>query len=244
METILDMIRNNNFINVLFNFIYQIKKSIKNKSFNFNIFWYSRRYFIDNLKERKYHLDVELPWITYQSMDYIKSNLKNNSKIFEFGSGGSTLFYFKFACYLISVEHDCDWYLKVKSKIENINSDKYVELILKKPFKVLNENYLDVNPGDLRIYQEIYKDYTSVIDSFPDDFFDLIVIDGKARIEALKKSLNKLKPEGFLIFDNADRKHYQNSLKSIESWLVLRSYGPTILDRSFNQTNIYQKPKN
>lgn len=47
------------------------------------------------LKYRKCSpLDVKLPWFTYDAIDYIERKINlNNMKLFEYGSGASTLYF-------------------------------------------------------------------------------------------------------------------------------------------------------
>jgi hypothetical protein len=52
----------------------------------------------------------ELPWITFSSIDYISRHLHADSKVFEFGGGGSTLFFLKNKTEVYTVEHDEKWF--------------------------------------------------------------------------------------------------------------------------------------
>jgi hypothetical protein len=61
-----------------------------------------------------------LPWVTYSFIDFIKTRLGKDFKIFEYGSGNSTLFYAQRVARVVSVEHDEEWYKKiVKEKAAN-----------------------------------------------------------------------------------------------------------------------------
>ena len=53
------------------------------------------REWIKQIKSKKQPLELELPWLTIEAKNYIEGYLKNNknSKVFEFGSGGSSLLY-------------------------------------------------------------------------------------------------------------------------------------------------------
>ena len=238
------MNNNNSIFSVVYNFVYQIKKSIKLNRFEFKILWYFKDYVLDNIGSKKLHINEELPWITRESFHFINSVLSDNLSIFEFGSGGSSIFFLKRAKHFVSVEHNSDWYQKVSHLINSKNySRKKIDYFLRESSGQIEENYISISDKELELISNFYDDYISVIDSYSDNYFDLIIIDGKSRIKALDKSIPKLKCGGYLIFDNADRIHYQKRLKEINDWMVLESYGPTIFDMSFNQTNVYQKPK-
>ncbi len=58
-----------------------------------------------------------LPWLTYSFIDFITERLSKEFSVFEFGSGNSTLFFAKRVKQVSSVEHNNEWYNKLKSKI-------------------------------------------------------------------------------------------------------------------------------
>ncbi|MBK8363843.1 MAG: hypothetical protein IPL24_09200 [Bacteroidetes bacterium] len=52
----------------------------------------------------------EQPWITFKAIDFLSKNLNNASVIFEYGGGGSTLFFVKRASRVETVEHNPEWF--------------------------------------------------------------------------------------------------------------------------------------
>ncbi|MEH3113602.1 hypothetical protein [Pedobacter terrae] len=56
-----------------------------------------------------------LPWVTYSFIDFIKERIDKSQRIFEYGSGSSTIFYAERAGSVTSVEHDKGWFDKVKN---------------------------------------------------------------------------------------------------------------------------------
>jgi hypothetical protein len=61
-----------------------------------------------------------LPWLTDGALDFldshiffIKASLKHNPRVFEFGSGNSTLYFLSRGCLVTSIEHDADWCRKI-----------------------------------------------------------------------------------------------------------------------------------
>ena len=59
----------------------------------------------------------EIPWITYSAINYLENFLNKKTIVFEYGSGGSTLYVSKRVKEGISVEHDEIWVEKVKQKL-------------------------------------------------------------------------------------------------------------------------------
>src|ERR1035437_6973135 len=69
---------------------------------------------ISQLKSESSPIDLELPWITIVSKNYIEEFLRSlykpRTRVFEFGSGGSCLFFLKYSNHVISIEHDRNWF--------------------------------------------------------------------------------------------------------------------------------------
>lgn len=188
------------------------------------------------------HLKMELPWITFQVFDFVKSILQKKFVVYEFGSGCSSLFFAKHVKMVYSVEHNQDWYYLLKTdllKRESMYSNLHLKLVVPIP---KSKSTAVVSISDKFYFESDFGEYANSILNFPDDFFDLIVIDGRARPYCLQNSIPKLKNGGYLLFDNSDRIHYQEELIKIKNWLILESYGPLIGDLGFGQTSIYRKP--
>lgn len=237
------MTKKTDLLNILFNYAYQVKKAIKRRKFNFSIIWYFREYVASGRKLEGNHLKTELPWITFHSYDFMNTVLKKDFVVYEFGSGGSSLFFSKRVKEVFSVEHDRQWYDHLSfelDKKEREYENLYLRLSVPTP---RNSATKAVSISDKRFKDFDFWEYVNSILDFPDEYFDLVVIDGRARPFCLESSLPKLKSGGYIIFDNSDRFHYQEGLQKIRKWQVLESYGPTIGDLSFNQTSIFRKPK-
>lgn len=125
-----------------------------------------------------------IPWYTYPSIEYIKQINFSQKKVFEFGSGNSTLFWAAKCKQIVSVEDDVLWYNKIKPNIP------------------LNCDYLLI---------EEKENYTQSIHQYEGNF-DVIIIDGSHRYECAIEALKKLSPSGFIILDNADWRQKTASL--------------------------------
>ncbi len=58
-----------------------------------------------------------LPWVTYPFIDFISDRLNRGMKLFEYGSGNSTIFYAERVGSITSVEHDKGWYEHVNKQL-------------------------------------------------------------------------------------------------------------------------------
>lgn len=119
---------------------------------------------------------MPIPWITYPAIEFISQFDFSSKLVFEYGSGNSTLFWAKRVKHLTSVESDPLWYEHMADKI---------------PANV--EYMLHTDSAD----------YAESI-SCTGKTFDIIVIDGKARLACAKAAVHQLRPGGFIILDNSD----------------------------------------
>lgn len=207
------------------------------------------------LKSKKQPLDLELPWITIVAKDYIQEYLKKRQKqeisVFEYGSGGSSLFFLNNAGEVVSVEHNEEWFNRVEVIIANRNIQGWEGCFVKaEPIekKLQGEKREAGNPdhyysdGD-NFKDYVFKNYASTIDKFHDNYFDIVLVDGRSRPSCIKHSVNKVKKGGLLVLDNAEREYYlHNDYLNNDSFeLVLSLNGALICYPSFTKTNIYLK---
>jgi hypothetical protein len=124
-----------------------------------------------------------IPWVTYSFIDFIKERVRKQHTVFEFGSGNSTFFYTKYAGLVVSVEHDKDWFEKiVKSKPENSEM----------------------------IFCELVKggDYCHMPVKL-EEKFDIIIVDGRDRVNCCKQAANALSANGVVVLDDSERDRYK-----------------------------------
>ena len=126
-------------------------------------------------------------------INFLKNKINKNTKILEFGSGDSTIFFSKLTNYLISIEHNIDWYNRIKPKLS-----AQVRYIINKI------NYVSAPPADKRFYNCDTIDQILGQDT-PDESFDIIIIDGIHRVNCAYGTVNKLKKGGILVLDDANR---------------------------------------
>lgn len=117
-----------------------------------------------------------IPWYTYPAIEYIKQLDLHDKRVFEYGSGYSTLFWASRCKHIVSVESDWEWYQKIKKQAPK------------------NVNYLFLTNKE---------DYVAAIDTYPDNF-DVIIIDGLYRYDCAVAAQKRLSGNGFIILDNSD----------------------------------------
>ncbi|OGX25092.1 MAG: hypothetical protein A3D10_09250 [Omnitrophica WOR_2 bacterium RIFCSPHIGHO2_02_FULL_48_11] len=196
--------------------------------------------------QKDYLLNNGIPWITYDAVDFIKNCFPKNAKVFEYGSGGSTLFWLRHNSICVSVEHDSTWFNVIQKRLSN---HKNIDYRLVQPEKS-NEPFGNQDPADPELYLSSdpqfigynFKKYVCQIDTFPDNYFDIIFIDGRARPSCIMHSIQKLSRKGTLILDNSEVVHYKDKtmkfLKNFDSKVFL---GVLPIVPHMSETTIYIK---
>lgn len=110
----------------------------------------------------------------------------------------------------VSIEHDPEWYLRMK---ELVHGQSSADLRLVRPEQGTIGAGDPSEPNDYASSDAIgignnFRNYASQIDQFPDEWFDLVVVDGRARPSCVMHSIKKVRMGGMLLLDNSDREYY------------------------------------
>lgn len=183
-------------------------------------------------------LNFGIPWISFPAIKYIDKYLSKEMSVFEFGSGGSTLFFSERAREVISIEHDDQWYRKMCKTIEN-KGLKNIKLIMEIPTETIGLE--DLYSSENEEYRnKSFKNYVSTLDSFPNNYFSLVLIDGRARQSCFKHSLDKIKKGGLIVFDNTERTRYRQVFNlANKNFIMMEFPGPTPFSKTFTITTIF-----
>lgn len=144
------------------------------------------------------HECLPLPWVTYPFIRFIEKRLSKEFDLFEYGSGNSTLFYSQRVKTVTTVEHDKEWFDRMGSSV----SDN-VHLVFRS---------LDSGENYVQAALEAGKK------------FDIIIVDGRKRVDCIKSCLAALKENGVMVLDDSERENYREGIS------FLRSHGFRQLD--------------
>ena len=161
-----------------------------------------------------------IPWITYPFIEFINGRLNKILEVFEWGSGNSTLWYASKVKALTSVEHDKKWFEKIKNSMPDNVKIFYQELA----------------------YGGKYSKYPNIIGKN----FNIIIVDGRDRVNCLRNAIDAITKDGVIILDDSERKQYKkgihflvkNEFKRIDFW----GFSPGLFYRKC--TSIFYKSKN
>ncbi len=159
--------------------------------------------------------------------DFIKNQIKKSNFIFEFGSGSSTLYYYKLKKDFISIELDNDFIKSLSRKKKFLNKIRYINIGITGEFSY---------PFICKLSK--VKEYVTSIDKYIYKLkkIDLILIDGRFRVACclnLLKHKKKIKKNDtkIILDDYLKRRHYS----IIKKYFFIKKYGRIAILRPRNK---------
>jgi hypothetical protein len=137
-----------------------------------------------------------IPWFTYSAIEALKNWDLSDKRVFEYGSGYSTLFWASRAKEVISVEHNPQWHQKI-ARLVPANAK-----VMLAPIDEAKNGYHPSaeTSAELARYTETITDVGGR--------FQILVIDGYARsrvrYKCARAALPHLDDNGLVILDNSD----------------------------------------
>lgn len=131
-----------------------------------------------------------IPWLTYSFLDFLEGRLHKDLTLYEYGAGNSTLFFAKQVAAVRSIEHNEEWYRIIQNNL---------------PTNV-NISYIPLGDG---AYQNAIRT--------EEQSFDVVLVDGRERVACIKNAVNKLKENGVIILDDAEREKYKEAFTFMKS---------------------------
>ena len=127
-----------------------------------------------------------VPWMNYTVVEILRDRLTSDMRLFEYGSGYSTIFYADRVESVVSIEYDEEWFDLVRSQA----------------------------PGNVDVVfcsKDIDGDYCRSIHRGRTPF-DVVVVDGRDRVNCVKQSLPALSDRGVLLLDDSQRERYAEAI--------------------------------
>lgn len=195
-------------------------------------------------RNRQSPMEDGVPWITFGATSFLKEHLREGMKAFEWGMGGSSVFLLNIGVSLVSIEHDVDWFKKASQDLGG-NSSWSPTLI--EPVKGREPN----DPSDWSTYgsshQEFldasFEEYVRAIDKYDDQSLDVVLVDGRSRPSCFHHALQKVRPGGFVLWDNTDRDTYYPEMDNVDpgEFKMFDFPGPSPYVTFFTRTTIWQR---
>lgn len=155
-----------------------------------------------------------VPWLAYPAIEFLEGKMSPEFRVFEWGSGHSTLWWAERAAEVHAVEDDPAW---------------------------ANDLAQRLPPHARVIHLADGPDYVAAIRRFPAEHFDLVAIDGKSRAACASAAAPFVKPGGMIVIDNSDRRSERDGVAVLDraGWLRIDFFGlaPSTLYR--NCTSVF-----
>ena len=135
-----------------------------------------------------------LPWISYPSLRFLQDVVEPDMRVFEWGSGGSTIFFARRGCRITSIESSEFWHARIKSGLDVLTSEQRSNVDLR---------FIRAHPQEYPRGLDAYV--SSVLDGAP---WDLVLVDGWVRVRCAEAAQGALAPKGILVFDNSDQAQF------------------------------------
>jgi hypothetical protein len=128
------------------------------------------------------------PWMDKTEIEKIIVYLKPEYKMFEWGCGGSTLYFSKYVSLYRSIENNYKWFRKISNLISS-NTEIY--------------HYPNTDN---------YNNYINAISNYEDQY-DVILIDGRCRVKCAIQAKSHLRNNGLLFVHDYFNRPYYNKIE-------------------------------
>jgi hypothetical protein len=169
--------------------------------------------------------ELDVPWWTYRAIDVVDSWLSAHPKpirVYEYGSGASTLWLSRRADEVYTVEHHRGF---AEHIAPTLAGQPNIHMRIVEPVPSTSPVVSSQKEGNADLD---FADYVNSIGAV-DGEFSLIVIDGRAREACLRAAIPRLDPDGLIVFDNTRRRRYREAIAAAGVHeRVLRGLTPTL----------------
>jgi hypothetical protein len=182
------------------------------------------------------------PWITFEATRLLDRRLRKAARVFEYGSGGSTVFFGRRGAEVVSVEHDRDWHARIREATAALPR---VEVVLAEPRVPRDDEEAAFSSTSEEFVGQTFIEYVTVVDRYPDHHFDVLVVDGRARPSCFFRAEPKVRVGGLVVLDDSERPRYGRVVEAATSagWLEAGRYGPKPFNRHFGRTSVWTKTR-
>jgi hypothetical protein len=132
-----------------------------------------------------------LPWIAYPALAFLAPRVGAAWRVFEFGCGFGTLWWGARVREVVSCEHEAAW----------------------------RDRVAGLAPANVTI-RHVPLEYGGAYSRAAAEHggpFDLVIVDGRDRVNCAIRSVPALSPGGILLWDNSDRENYAPGLDELRS---------------------------
>lgn len=169
-----------------------------------------------------------IPWTSWSAIDRLSKLVQPGWRVFEWGGGGSTLFFLDRGCEVVTVESHPGWMNDIEKATAEA-SDRWRGVLCEAE---------DGNAAEVERYLK------AVREGGP---WDLVLVDGfstgrPTRMECLREGMDEVKPGGYLALDDAWRPELAEAPSVLSGWSreIFKGLGPA--RPGVTRTDLYRKP--
>jgi hypothetical protein len=155
-------------------------------------------------------VDLDVPWWTYRAVDEVERWLgarPRPARVFEYGSGASTVWLARRAGSVTTVEHHQEFAALMHGLLAPVEN---ATLLVRPPIPASSPKVSSAKEGYAGLD---FESYVTTLDEC-DGEYDLVVVDGRAREACLLRALPRLAPDGLVVFDNTRRRRYRAAIEA------------------------------
>ncbi|HTW74622.1 MAG TPA: hypothetical protein VMD56_06835 [Steroidobacteraceae bacterium] len=159
-----------------------------------------------------------VPWWTYPSAQFIAPRIHRAMRVFEYGSGASTLWWAARVSAVVACEYDATWYRRMSGIVP------------------ANVTLVHV-PDSANFPRQILS---------CDEPFDVVTIDAEERVECARACVRAMRPDGVIVWDNSDRAKYQEGFDFLRDLKFRRLdfFGLGPIDVTGWSTSVFYRTEN
>lgn len=187
--------------------------------------WRHWAYSLTIVHDSRAMANLDVPWWTYRAIAAVEEWLAARltpPRVFEYGSGASTVWLARRAGEVHSVEHHRAFAELMHAEIVNHPNASVMVVEATPSARPVVSSQKEGHKG------LDFAEYVGAIDRVSGSF-DLVVIDGRAREACLAAAVGRLAHDGLVVFDNSRRRRYREAIaRSGLQERVLSGLAPTL----------------
>lgn len=139
---------------------------------------------------------AQTPWVDAGALAAMNRIVQPGCHVFEWGAGGSTLWFGLKGAIVRTVEHVQEWHDAVLSELR----------VRSLPVKLL---FRALEPPDYAAYVDAIKETPQT--------YDVVFVDGRQRVRCFRAAIDHVNLGGCILLHDSERPHYQECLRIAQS---------------------------
>lgn len=162
-----------------------------------------------------------VPWMNHAAIEFLSERLGNDMRLFEYGSGYSTLYFARLVGQVHSVEYDLGWLATIRKDIPQNATVSFVEY----------------DPANGTYSQSIHAS---------GEQYDVVVVDGRDRVRCMREAVQAVSPDGVVILGDSQRDKYReaHSYMREHGFKSLHFSGLTSLGCNTERSTVFYRAEN